>query len=166
MNINKYTGYFHDGTVHDIDHSNNKMEISMESAEILSEWNKDNIPLSKHSRISGKLHLEEIKSIRINDKIYNGKLKKTYDSSDVYDFEIQKNKVILLISWINYPPKPPEKTDIFTIEIEVGRIYWENSPTLFDSYKVRYEYLDSNGNPVPKGSDTSHLYPPEGVQWE
>ena len=29
-----------------------------------------------------------------------------------------------------------------------------------------YEYLDSKGNPVPDGSDSSHLYPPEWVWWE
>lgn len=27
-------------------------------------------------------------------------------------------------------------------------------------------HLDSEGNPVPDGSDKSHLYPPEGVSWE
>ena len=27
-------------------------------------------------------------------------------------------------------------------------------------------YLDSNGNPVPKGSESSHLYPPEWIWWE
>jgi RHS repeat-associated protein len=27
------------------------------------------------------------------------------------------------------------------------------------------EYLDKNGNPCPKGSDQSHLYPPEGASW-
>jgi RHS repeat-associated protein len=27
-------------------------------------------------------------------------------------------------------------------------------------------YLDSNGNPVPKGSESSHLYPPDWVWWE
>ena len=27
------------------------------------------------------------------------------------------------------------------------------------------KYLDQYGNPVPKGSDESHLYPPEWVWW-
>ncbi|CAN5521337.1 hypothetical protein BH10BAC1_BH10BAC1_21080 [soil metagenome] len=27
------------------------------------------------------------------------------------------------------------------------------------------KYLDANGNPVPKGSERSHLYPPGWVWW-
>jgi hypothetical protein len=27
------------------------------------------------------------------------------------------------------------------------------------------KYLDQHGNPVPKGSEESHLYPPEWVWW-
>jgi len=28
-----------------------------------------------------------------------------------------------------------------------------------------YDHVDKNGNPVPRGHDDSHLYPPEGTQW-
>src|SRR5262245_12185926 len=133
MNISKYADFFHDGTIHDISHIKDQMRISMESAELLTEWNEDNVTLSKHNRIEGYLRLENIKNIQINEKPYFGILRKTYDSSDIYDFEIRENKVILLVQWINYPPKPREETDFFTIEIEAEKIYWENIPTLFDN---------------------------------
>lgn len=133
MNISKYEDYFHDGTIHDIDHNMNNIILSLESAQLQSDWNKDNIQLSKNKTISGKLHIEEVKAIRINNKVFDDCLKKTYDSSDIYDLSIQKNKVRILVSWIDYPPKPPVETDVFTIEIEADNIFWENVPHLFES---------------------------------
>ncbi len=133
MNIHKYAGYFHDGIVHDIEYTKNKMILALESAELLPEWNEDNITLSKRNTISGKLHLEDLGSIRVNGQIYNKKLVKTYDSSDIYTFEIHSKKILLLISWINYPPKPREETPFSEYEIEAEKIIWENIPTLFDA---------------------------------
>lgn len=130
--ISKYASYFHDGIIYDIKHVKNKMTLSMESAELLPEWNEDNITLSKRNTISGNLHLEGLGNISINGQLYNDILIKTYDSSDVYTFEIQLKKVVLLISWINYPPKPREETPFSEYEIEAEKIYWENIPNLFD----------------------------------
>lgn len=70
MEIDKYTSFFHDGIVHNIVHKNDKLELSMESAELIPEWNEDNIDLSKRSTISGILYLERIKSIEINGELY------------------------------------------------------------------------------------------------
>ena len=109
------------------------MVNALESAELLPEWNEDNITHSKRNTISGKLHLEDLGSIRNNGQIYNKKLVKTYDSSDVYTFEIYPKKILLLISWINYPPKPREETPFSEYEIEAEKIVWENIPTLFDA---------------------------------
>lgn len=137
MEIEKYTSYFHDGTIHSIDHTMDNIRIAMESAELRPEWNKDHIALSKEGTIAGYLHLEGVNRIQIDEVLYTGVLKKSYDSSDINHFKIQSNKVKLLVRWINYPPKQREETDIFTIEIETKKIYWENIPTLFD------EALDS-----------------------
>ena len=131
--INKYTSYFHDGTIHDIKYKKNKIIIAIESAELRPEWNKDNIKLSKRNTISGNLYLENFGNIRINGQIYKEALIKNYDSSDVYTFEIHPNKVLLLISWINYPPKLREETPFSEYEIEAEKIYWENVPDLFDN---------------------------------
>lgn len=46
MNIAKYDGYFHDGTLIDIKHIGNKITLLMSSAEMNPEDMKDNIPLS------------------------------------------------------------------------------------------------------------------------
>jgi hypothetical protein len=131
--LEKCTSYFHDGTVHDVKYIKNEIIFSMESAELLPEWDKDSIALSKHNTISGNLHLENFGKIRINGQIYKEKLVKTYDSSDIYTFEIHPKKVFLLISWINYPPKPREETPFSEYEIEAEKIYWENIPTLFEN---------------------------------
>jgi len=131
--IDKYTSYFHDGIVHDIKHLKKNITISIESAQLLPEWNLDNIVLSNRDTISGNLHLEEVKIIFVNRKIHNNKLIKTYDDGSIYHFGIQNNKMILQVSWENYPPKQREETDVFTIEIEAEKITWENIPTLFDA---------------------------------
>ncbi|MCH9609380.1 MAG: hypothetical protein S4CHLAM45_05210 [Chlamydiales bacterium] len=55
-----------------------------------------------------------------------------YDEGNISHFEIAKGKMVLQASWENYFPKFPEETDVFKIEIEAEKIYWENIPTLFD----------------------------------
>ena len=88
MNISKYD--FHDGYVIDLKHINNKIKISMESAEISDEELKDDIILSDHSTIKGKLHMERIKNIRINNKDYLENFLKIHDKGNIYSFDRQK----------------------------------------------------------------------------
>lgn len=133
MKISKYTSYFHDGLVHDIKHNENTIELSIESAELLPEWNEENIILSKRNTITGKLHLEGVSSVKINGKSLRDKLIKNYDDGNIYHIEIQGKKLLLEVSWENYPPKKREETDVFTIYIEAEKIYWENILTLFDA---------------------------------
>ena len=134
FDIEKYASYFHDGIVFDLKHEENKINIAMESAELRPAWNQDNIILSKRRTISGRLHLEKIKTIKVNEKLCHDELVKSYDEGNIYHFEIKNMSLKLEVSWENYPPKPKEETDVFTIEIEAEKIYWENIPTLFDVY--------------------------------
>lgn len=134
MTIEKYTAYFHDGGIRKIQHLENNLLLSMESAQMLPEWNEDNIELSKRDTISGQLFLEGIKNIRENESSYAGefKTKEPYDRAGIYDFEIQSNTVSLLIWWVRFPPNSKD-SDIYKYEIEAEKIYWENISTLFDS---------------------------------
>ena len=134
MNIIDYASYFHDGIVHDIKHEGDKLEISMESAELLPEWNENNIVISERNTICGNLHLEKISKIMMDEKLFEEPITKNYDDGNIYHFAICENKLLLEMSWENYPPKPREETDVFTIQIEAEKIYWENIPTLFDEY--------------------------------
>lgn len=133
--ISKFSGYFHDGTIHKIVHKKNEVTIYIESAQILPEWEWDrkNLPISKRDTISGKLHLVEIKKIKENDQPFNDILKITYDVGDLFDLEIKKNHVNLLVTWLKQKP-PFHRTDMISIEIEAEKIYWENVTTLFDAY--------------------------------
>lgn len=133
MNLSKYTGYFHDGSLVNFKHMGNKIEISMLSADIIPEHMIENMPPLNKNRISGKLYLEGIKEIKINNKPFTGILKKTYDSGSVLDFEISGHKVFLGIEWTDYPPKQ-RKSDFSAIEIEAAKIHWENIPDLSDGY--------------------------------
>lgn len=127
IDINKYADLFHDGSIIDIDHIDNKMTIFMESAEVDEEDIKDDITLAKDDRIRGKLHIEEIKSITINNKSYLEIVKKIYDEGGIVNFEITKNSVLLSIDWVNFPPN--QKINEFSvIKVEAEKIWWENSP--------------------------------------
>ena len=131
IDINKYADLFHDGSIINIDHIDNKMTISMESAEVDEEDIKDDITIAKDDRIRGKLHIEKIKSITINNKSYLEIVKKIYDEGGIVNFEITRNSVLLSIDWVNFTPS--QKTNEFSvIKIEAEKIYWENIPDLSD----------------------------------
>lgn len=132
MNISKYD--FHDGYLIDMKQINNNIEIVMESAEIWEEDLQDNIIVSEHNTIKGKLHLEKIKNLKINDKIVNEVFVKKYDRGDIFSFDIEGNTATLVLSWENCHPHPYERTDFFTIEIEAEKIWWENIPDLINPY--------------------------------
>jgi hypothetical protein len=51
MNVKKYSSYFHDGSLIDIEHKQNHIIISMESAQLWPDWNEDNVPLSNSQTI-------------------------------------------------------------------------------------------------------------------
>ncbi|MBI5346977.1 MAG: hypothetical protein HZB76_07540 [Chlamydiae bacterium] len=131
MTLSKYSGYFHDGSLINFKHVGNKVEISMLSAEIIPEHMIKNMPPLNKNRITGKLYLDGIKKIKINNEPFTGTLKKMYDSGSILDFEVLKHKVILGIEWTDYPPKP-RKSDFSKIEIEAEKIRWENIPDLSD----------------------------------
>ena len=132
MDIQKYADYFHDGLVFDMRQKKNII-LSLESAELWPEWNKDNITLSKASTLSGNLHLEGVKSIYINEKKYD-KLEMIHDIGEIYHLKIIENTMVLAASWSNDPPKLPEETDVYTYKIEAEKIYWENIPTAYDEF--------------------------------
>ena len=131
MNISEHTGFFHDGSLIEIEHKNDKIILSMSSAEVDETDLKEPIELSENDRIAGKLHIEGVKNIIVDDEVLEGTLKKEYDNGHICDFEIIDNTVNLAIRWVNYPRKP--EVDVFSvITIEGKKIYWENIPDLED----------------------------------
>ena len=129
--IEYYASFFHDGSIIAIEHFNN-MEISTESAEMDIEDLKDDTKLSKHDRIAGKLHLENIKTISIDEIPYFGTLQMSYDEGSIFGFIVGKQTVELQIIWENFSPKPAVN-EFSTIKITAEKIWWENIPDLFDS---------------------------------
>jgi hypothetical protein len=133
IDISKYSAYFHDGGLIDIQHTDNEITLSLESAEMdLSEL-QDDIQLSEFSTIKGKLHLEKVQSIQINDIPFHGQLKLPYDYGSIFDFDVQNNVVELQISWRNAPQKPAVN-DFSTIVVQADYIWWENIPDLYDPF--------------------------------
>ena len=123
----KYIDYFHDGILIDIQQTKNSITLIMESAEIDPEDMNDNILLTQNNSLKGKLHLEKIISVKINNKIHVENLYKAYDHGTILDFEIEENTVELGITWTNFHPKTPTN-DFSVIEIEADKIWWENLP--------------------------------------
>ena len=131
MNISHYE--FHDGSVIDIKQHGDKIDISMESAEIQEADLKDAILLSDHRTIKGILHLEEIISIMDNERPFTGLLKMLHDSANILRFNIVENKIKLFLEWVNFPPNP-NVSDYSFFEIEARKIWWENIPDLIDPF--------------------------------
>lgn len=129
MDIKNYTGYFHDGTLLKIKHEKNQIEFFLESSQIGSHKIKDRELLSNDNTLKGKLHVKNIIKIKVGNKEYKGILRKEYDDGEILDLEINKNKMLLLIEWTNFPPKN-RVTDVAKIEIEAEKIQWENIPNL------------------------------------
>jgi hypothetical protein len=129
--IEKYTSYFHDGSLIDIQYGKNSSELifSIWSAEVDPEEISDLIPLSHDYRIKGKLHLSGVQRIEIDGKTLNDPFIMNYDTGGVFDFIIEDKKVVLHIIWTNYPPKE-RLEDFSVIQIEMENVYWENIPDL------------------------------------
>lgn len=128
MDISKNTAAFHDGSIIAINHSKDHAIVLMESAEMDEEDVKDDVMLSRDNRIRGKLHIEGIRNIQINNKPFLNKIKKEYDDGGIFSFEIAKNFVKLSIDWVNFPPKP-QVNEFSVLKIEAEKIWWENTPT-------------------------------------
>lgn len=128
MEISKYTGLFHDGGILNLIHINDRIEIWIESCEVLPEWNVENIRLSSIQTIRGILFIRKIKNITVNNiPIQN--LIIDHDSGEISDINLYKDKIELFVMWYDYPPK--KKTTTFEcIVIEAECIEWENIPEL------------------------------------
>ena len=121
VDINKFLPFFHDGSIIDIQHHGDEMIISMESAEIEKKEVKDPVRfISEKGRIRGKLHIEKIKSIRINGKIFLTPIKMNYDCGGIFDLKISQDSVELSVDWVNFPPKN-EINDFSIIIIEAKK---------------------------------------------
>jgi hypothetical protein len=131
MGISKYEAYFHDGSLYNIEHKKNQIILSMSSAEMDTTDMKDDIPFSSDDTLKGRLHIEGIKSITIDDKPLFDILKMHYEKAGIFNLEIKKHSVELQLIWKTYTPKPKEM-DFSTIKIEATTIYWEPVPDLVD----------------------------------
>lgn len=132
MDISKYVSYFHDGSITKISQKNNNIILTMRSSEVDPNDIEKKLFLSAHDRIQGRLHLEGVTEIIENKKIIH-ELFLNYDSGGIFDFDVYDKKIIISISWVNYPPKI--KTDNFSvIEIKAEKIWWENLPEVPDYF--------------------------------
>jgi hypothetical protein len=131
MDIKKYVDWFHDGNLKKISNFKDQLIIEMSSAQVDLDEIEDCIKLSKNKTISGKLYLDGVEKIIVNDKAYKGVLKKKYDEGQILDFEINNKNVELGILWFVPGVK---KTDFTTIIIYAKKIWWENIPNLYDHF--------------------------------
>jgi len=127
MNIEKFSAFFHDGSITAINHLKKSIVIFMESAEIDEDDLPDKIALSSNDRICGKLHLEGIKGIYENGTPLSEPLKMKYEDAEIAHMEFANNKVEIQIKW-NFNPPKPLIADFSTIDIEATKIWWENIP--------------------------------------
>jgi hypothetical protein len=134
MNIAGYDAFFHDGSLINIQHVDNKIELSIESSGIFEDDLKDEIVLSKNNTLKGKLHLEGVKNILLNkNQPFLGVLHMLYDSAEIMHLTIMKDRIKLSLEWENFPPHPKVTAYLF-LEIEADKIWWENIPDLYNPF--------------------------------
>lgn len=122
--ISKYE--FHDGCLFGILQKGSTVELLMESAELHQEdLEEDNLQLSKRNTLIGKLHLNAVANITVNNlptKLLIPKSK----LATILSFEINDNLLHIDLVW----NIPFGTTDLEEIEIYAETIWWENIPTL------------------------------------
>ena len=129
MDITQYTGYFHDGTLINIEHIGNELNLFLESAEINPIEISDHLVLSKFNTLKGKLHIINVKKILIGNNEWKGKFNMKYQEGDILDLNIFEKKVHLLIEWRD-PSFNLFTNEVSKIEIEAEKIDWEPIPDL------------------------------------
>lgn len=134
MNIAQYCSFFHDGSLINIQQTENALLISMDSADIEVGELIDNIELSDRNSIKGVLHLENIQTVYINEEQFFDQLKMLGDTAAILDLKITDNLARMFLRWRNFPPK--SKIEEYTdLKIECDKIYWQNIPDLFDPFR-------------------------------
>lgn len=128
MDISKYVSFFHDGSIIDIVHNEENIIISMESAEVNEEdIIEDKISLSQNNRICGKLHLEQVKSIKEDEEPCTNLFEKKYELAEVFHLKIENTNIQMEIIWNAVPPST--RTQGFSvIEIVCEKVWWEPIP--------------------------------------
>ncbi|MDP1607684.1 MAG: hypothetical protein Q8L98_00010 [Chlamydiales bacterium] len=128
MDITKYTSYFHDGEVLNVEHNDGNIKISMRSAEIDLD-SIDPVLLTKDNRLVGILHVNGVKLIINNEKKFEQKMKMLLSDNDLLHLEIKEGVVFCEIGWRGGNPC---QFDFSAFEIHADEIWWENMP----DYKV------------------------------
>jgi hypothetical protein len=131
MNINKLTGYFHDGTILDVQHKDNIIELFLESSQMEPNEEISQKDLSASGTLTGKLCLIGVQNIKIGNTEYKGILQKNFDDGEILTLEVSDHKILILVEWINFPPKV-RASAISKIEIQAKKIFWENIPDLIN----------------------------------
>jgi hypothetical protein len=140
VNINDYTAYFHDGSIMNIRHVGNEAELAMSSAEIaeMDILPGDDVVLSTiyndYECFEGLLHLEGIRSIKINGNSFHGALSMKQKYAGIHDFTIKGCTLELAISWEDIPPRS-QTSDFSVIEIDAEKRWWEDIYNLHELYE-------------------------------
>ena len=125
MNISKYQAYFHDGIILDMEQIENNVQFSMLSCAVDQELFSEKLPLSEDDTLQGKLHIVGLKEVRIDGKMFEGKLDRQYDSGSILDVFVTDRSVKLVAKWTNFPPKKRFETPFLVYEIKAEKVFWE-----------------------------------------
>lgn len=129
----EYAGYFHDGSIREIEGDKNRLIISIESGEVCPEWywNREQYPLSSRNTISGKLCFENVTEIIEDGIVINKKIEKIRKRCTIYDLNIQNDSVEFDLIW-----EGKDFKDIImqNLKIRAFNIDWKNIPDLFDDF--------------------------------
>ena len=109
--LSKYP--FHDGSITAIHQVGRNIIISMESAQISSQV----------SKMKGKLHLESVVSLKI-DQQPASKIQMLTNLGNIIRLNLEQKRAHFFIEWIQFPLTKNETYSDIIIEAE--KIFWEN----------------------------------------
>lgn len=120
VDIKKYTNCFSGGTLEDIECKDEEVILKMQSTKVDSTLVRHPGMLSEKNTFIGKLHIEEIKSIKLNAISQTSHEELEKKTGELINLTISSQCVTLLL----------KKNNDTTINIELHgkNIYWENLP--------------------------------------
>jgi hypothetical protein len=125
---NYFTAFFHDGSITHIQHENENICITLESAEMKKEDLRDcNIRLNSEPflQLKGVLVLESVRSVELNDALQSEDISMLDDECNVIRFDFFENKVEFFVEWYHFPVEINAQK-YMSISIEFDKAKWIN----------------------------------------
>ncbi|MFZ4772726.1 MAG: hypothetical protein ACOYK9_01895 [Chlamydiia bacterium] len=127
INFKKYTGYFHDGDLNNIQTDGQDIRLFIESAQLDQEEFEPGFSLNEDDRIQGILYLKNVSKIQINDKISEKPLHVISECGEIYKLKLNDKQFTLVMEWVKFTDKTFREFMVYEISFEEAVFYIDES---------------------------------------